>query len=292
MSAETFEYLCAETVDQALELLAANPDAAVLSSGHSFLPALKAGEITPDTVVDIGGLDALRGVTDDDNTIRVGASTTYATLVDSDTLQNAAGVLPAAARETADVQIRNRGTVGGNLARPYAVSDLSAAVVAADATLAVRNHDNRRRVDAERFFTGTESTALDDDELLTAIEVPAKPAAGGAYVKQTGPSSRYTLVGVAARLRVTDGAVTTAGVAAVGATEQVVRLPAVEDALETEPLSDERVADAAARATTGLTDALVADDQASAEFREQLLAVNTERALDEAAERARAADST
>ena len=291
MSREAFDYLRAETVGQALDLLAANPEAAVLTSGHSLLPALKSGQTRPRTVVDIGEIDSLNGITVDDDAVRIGAATTYTTLVNSDPLERCAPPVPAAAAETADRQIRNRGTVGGNLAHPYPVSDLSAACVAANATLVARSPHDRRRLNAEAFFTGERSTALAEAELLIHVEVPAMPGIGGTYIKRTCPSSRYTLVGVAAQVRVADDTATEVGVATVGATERVARLSAVEDALEGEVPSTERLETAATQATASLDEPLVDDDQASASSRANLLAVDTERALEQAVERARTSAS-
>jgi carbon-monoxide dehydrogenase medium subunit len=267
--------------------LADDPAVELLAGGHSFLPRLKQGHVDPDTVVDIGEIDALRGVTDDGDAIRIGALTTYATVEAADGVRPKAPALAEAIGATADTQIRNRATVGGNLLTPYPVSDLSAAAVADDVTLVFEGFDGEHRVEAETFLRAPHATVGATD-LLTRIEVPhATGAVGGAYVKRSTTTSRYTLLGVAVRLAVGDGTVSNAGVAVTGATDHAVRLPSVEDALDGTTLDGETIRAAAARATADVDESTMRDDsEASAAFRADVLPVETERALERAATRA------
>ncbi|MFB6130158.1 MAG: xanthine dehydrogenase family protein subunit M [Salinigranum sp.] len=288
MYPDSFEYHRAESVGDALELLSAHPEAEILAGGHSLLPTMKSGLSSPEALIDVGDLDELRGVETADGTTSIGALTTYATAANSQVVCENAAVLAEAASRVGDVQVRNRGTVGGNVAHADPASDLPGATIAADATMVLRGPDDERRVPSGEFFFGMYATDVAEDELLTRIEVPSRPDAVGAYAKKPSPSSGYAVVGVAASLAVDDdGAVSDVRVAANGATDRGVRLEPVEEALAGETLDAETIEAAAAVAADGLEEATMMDDlQASAAFRAQLLRAYAERALTEAAERA------
>jgi len=287
MPSAGFDYHTAETVDGALDLLEAHPDARILASGHGLLPGTKTGLPTPEAVVDVTGIDAIDGI-EYDGGASIGAATTYADVERAPQLRNGARELTEAIGEIADAQVRNRATIGGNLARPHRVSDLSPAVVAAGATLVAAGRDGERRIDAEAFFLAMHTTDLGEGELLTRIEVPLADGDGsGAYVKSRSRTSRYTLLGVAVRLETDDGVVSTARVAANGVVDHAVRLPPVEAVLEGERLDRDAVDAAAARATAGLDrSAMVDDEEASAAYRARRLEVDVARALERAGERA------
>ncbi|WP_380676101.1 FAD binding domain-containing protein [Salinigranum sp. GCM10025319] len=280
-------YRRAESVDHALDLLDAHPDAEPLAAGHSLLSTETVGATPPSTVVDIGDLDALRGIAVESDVTRIGALTTYRAVERREDLPASTTVFSEAVGETADVQIRNRATIGGNLVTPYPVADLSAAVFVVDATLVAQDRGGERRLGSTEFLRPG-GDGLDAGELLTAIEIPhPSESVGSAYLKGASPTSRYTLVGVAARLCVADGRVSDARVAANGVTPHAVRLAAVEDELAGERLDGSVVEAAAARAGETLDPAVVRDDtDASSRFRTHLLAVYAERALRSAAERA------
>jgi carbon-monoxide dehydrogenase medium subunit len=282
-----FDYHRAESIDHALELLAEYPGAEILAGGHSLLPTMKSGLANPDHLVDIGHIDAMRGIESGGGTVSIGALTTYADVASSEAVREGVTVVAEAAHEIGDVQVRNRGTVGGNVAHADPASDLPGAMLAADATLVAHGPDGQRAVGVDDFFEGMYATALAEDELLTRIELPSNPDAVGTYVKKPSPSSGYAMVGVAVSLTVEAGLVDTARVAANGVVDHGIRLGPVEDAIEGERLDADTVADAAGRAGDDVDDWMMMDDlQASAEFRGQLLEVYTERALTEAAERA------
>jgi len=287
MDANEFEYLRAETVTDALALLDDHPGATVLAGGHTLLPNMEVGLTDPETVVDIGGIDAMQGIECDGDVMQIGALTTYSEVIETDELRNCATVLTEAIGEIGDTQVRNRATVGGNLARPEPTSDLSAATIASDATLIATSRRGERRIDADDFFLPMRATALEEDELLTRIEVPLMGGdTSGAYSKTQSPSARYTLLGVAARVTVDDGVVSTARVAANGVTNHGVRLGGVEDALEGKEPNTETIGAAAAQAADRIDESQMIDDsQASATFRTQLLEVYTQQALERTAER-------
>lgn len=299
----SFDYRRPDSVDAALSALAAD-GAVALSGGHSLVPALKARERTPDVVVDLGGLDDLRGVEAEGEELAVGALTTYADFLAADPV--GADVLADATRAVGDRQIRNRGTVGGNLAAAEPRGDLPAAAVAANATLVVRGSDGERTVGADEFFRGDGETACGDDELLTEVRLPTAPAGeecveatrfGGAYAKKTHPSEGYAAVGVAARVGVADGTVTDARVAVNGVLDRPTRLDAVESALvgldvDAAPEaghagSEGPVAAAGARASDGIDPADARTDHlVSGAYRVELLPKYTRRAVAGAVARA------
>ncbi|MFB6354723.1 MAG: xanthine dehydrogenase family protein subunit M [Halobacteriales archaeon] len=290
MYPSTFEYHRPDSVAEAIDLVVEHADAEVelLAGGHSLLPTMKSGLASPDVVVDIGGLDDLRGIEPNGDATTVGALTPYADVVDHDGLWEAATVVAEAAGEIGDIQVRNRGTVGGNIAHNDPASDLPAAVLAADATVHASGRGGERTIPADDFFVGMYATALEPDELVTGIEVPHQAdGAGGAYVKKPSPASGYAMVGVAAVVEAEDGEITGARVAANGALDHATRLGPVEDALVGEPL-DPDVAEAAGKhATDDVEDWQLMDDiHASAEFRGHLLEVYAGRAIARAIERA------
>jgi carbon-monoxide dehydrogenase medium subunit len=284
-----FDYVEATSVEEALDLLGEHADAEVelLAGGHSLIPTMKSGLASPDVLIDLGGVDELRGLDRGDGSTTIGAMTPYAEIAADDALWDDATVLAEAAQAVGDIQVRNRGTIGGNLAHADPASDLPGAALAADVSLIVQGPDGERTVPADDFFVGMYATDVAGDELVTAVEVPHQPAgAGGAYVKKPSPSSGYAMVGVAAVVEADGDAIAGARIAANGALDHAARLEAVEDALVGEPL-DADVAEAAAEhALDGVEDWQLMDDlQASAEFRGHLLEVYTGRAIEAAFER-------
>jgi len=288
MYPDQFEFHRADSVEEAVELLADDPDAELVAGGHSLLPTMKTGLASPGSLVDISDIGSLDGIDHDGDSTHVGAMTTYADVADDDRLWDDATVFAEAASEVGDRQVRNRGTVGGNVAHADPASDLPGAVLAADATVHIQGPDGERTVPVDDFFEGMYETAAGETEVVTGLTVPhGGPDTASAYVKQPSPASGYALVGVAVRLSVEDGEVSDARVAANGVMDHGVRLPAVEDALAGATLDDDTVAEAADRAGDELDEYMVMqDNEASAEFRLQLLGAYTERALAQAAERA------
>jgi carbon-monoxide dehydrogenase medium subunit len=292
MYPDEFDYYEAETVAEAVDLLEehAMAETELLAGGHSLLPAMKTGLSSPDVLIDIGGVEALHGVSVEDDRLVVGAMTTYSEFLDAEAAHEHAPAFAAAVEQVGDRQVRNRGTVGGNLAHADPASDLPGAAVASDVTLVVQGPDGERSVPAEEFFFGMYATDLLPSELVTRVEVPSAAGAVGTYAKKPSPSSGYAMVGVAALIETDDGAVSSARVGASGVMDHGVRLEPVEEALVGEPLEEGTIEAAAGRATEDLDTAMMMDDlQASAEFRAQLLEVYTERALEDAMDRVSAA---
>ncbi|WP_232703287.1 FAD binding domain-containing protein [Halobacterium wangiae] len=291
MFPDEFDYHEAESVDHAVELLGeyGGQQVELLAGGHSLLPAMKTGLSSPDVLVDLGDVDELHGVRADGDTLSIGAMTRYSDLLDADAAREHAPAMTAAVAEVGDAQVRNRGTVGGNLAHADPASDLPGAALVSDATLVAQGPDGEREIPAEEFFYGMYATDLAEDELLTRVEVPVADGAVGAYAKKPSPSSGYAIIGVSVLLDVDGSTVTDARVGANGVVGQGVLLPSVADAIEGGSIDDDSAANAASRATDDVDEAMLMDDlQASGEFRAQLLEVYAERALLEAAEEASA----
>lgn len=288
MYPDKFDYYQADSVADAIELLEDHADAEVelLAGGHSLLPTMKTGLASPDVLIDIGNIDALDGIDDQGETTRIGANTNYATIAESDVVWANAPVVAEAAAAVGDIQVRNRGTIGGNIAHSDPAGDPPAAVLAADAVIHAQGPDGERAIDADDFFIAMYSTALEEDEIVTGVEIPNQgPRDTGAYVKKASPSSGYAMVGVAVSLETNGETVDTARVAANGALDHATRLEGVEDALAGASLGGELV-DAAEHATEGIEEWEFMDDlQASADFRAQLLEVYTGRAIEAALDR-------
>lgn len=284
MYPDEFDYYKAEEIQEALNLLEKYSDQApkVLAGGHSLLPAMKTGLSSPEVLIDIGDIYSMREIKSINDTLSIGGATRYSTLADSPIVAKYAPVLADAARQIGDVQVRNRGTIGGNLAHSDPASDLPGAVLASDAILVVEGPDGERSVPASEFFLGMYTTNLADNELLTRIEVPLIEKKIGAYAKRPSPSSGYAMVGVAAQLTTDGDTVESIHVGANGVMTHGVRLKPVEEALLDSQLNPTTIEMAAEHAGDDLdTDMMMSDLHASNEFRAQLLKVYTKRALSE-----------
>jgi carbon-monoxide dehydrogenase medium subunit len=283
----TFDYYRARSVADAHQLLAANPGAKLLAGGHSLLPLLKLRLAAPPALIDIGRVAELRGITRDGGHFRIGALTTHAELASSRDLRAGAPALADAAAGIGDPAVRNRGTIGGNIAHADPASDLPAVLVAVDARFTVAGPNGERTLPADQFFTGIMSTALHEDEILLWIHVPAAaPGQGSAYEKFTHPASRYAVVGAAAWLAVADGTCSAARVALGGLLPHARRAPSVERALVGKPLTDDLIAAAARQAAADLGGDVAGDIFASAEYRAAMAPVFIRRAIAGAAARA------
>jgi carbon-monoxide dehydrogenase medium subunit len=283
MYPESFDYYRASTPEEAIELLEEHADVEteLLAGGHSLIPTMKSRLAAPDVVVDVGGISSLDAIDEYGDGVRIGALTTYADVASSTRVSEASPTVSEAAGEIGDVQVRSRGTIGGNIAHADPASDLPAAVLAADATVHAVGPNGEREIDIDDFFVAIYTTALGEDELLTHVDVPSiEPTDAGAYVKKPSPSSGYALIGVAATVRTNGSVIESARVAANGTVDHAIRLPGVEDELGDRTLDEETASQAASRAGENIDSFRVLEDlQASSEYRQQLLQRYTEDAL-------------
>ena len=288
MFAPQFDYYRAGSVAEAAALLAEHPEAKLLAGGHSLIPLLKLRLAAPSALVDIGRIDSLRSIREESGTIEIGALTTHSELASSELLRSRATALAEAAGMIGDPAVRNRGTIGGNVAHADPASDLPAVLACLGAEFRVTGGNGDRSVGASDFFEGLMSTAIGEGEILTSIGIPTVDSAcGSAYAKFAHPASRYAVIGAAAALVVDeDGSCTCASVTLGGLVPAPVRATAVEEALVGTRLDAAAIASA-----SGLTgDALDADDvlgdvYASAEYRRSVAQVWVQRALSSAAAR-------
>lgn len=278
-----FEYVRAGSVDEAIECLArGGPDTKVLAGGHSLVPMIKLRLARPSRLIDIGRLAELRYVRDEGDVVAIGALATHAEVASSAVVRRQAPLLAEAAAAIGDVQVRNRGTVGGSLAHADPAADYPAAVLAARAELVARGPGGRRRaIPAGSYFLGLFTTALEPDELLVEVRVPARPAgAGAAYVKYPHPASGFAVVGCAAQVTARGGAFADVAVAFTGLAAAPFRDAEVESALRGQPATEAAVAAAAERAARGvehvLSDTFTASEP---DYRRHLARVYARRAL-------------
>jgi len=280
----SFDYEAPRTLGEALALLAARgEDAKLLAGGHSLLPAMKLRLAQPPALIDLGRIPGLSYIREAHERIALGAMTTHAAVAVSELLRRSCPLLAEAAAAIGDVQVRNRGTLGGSLAHADPAADYPAAILALDAELVTISEHGERVIKARDFFTGMFTTALRPDEILIEVRVPKTGTAGSAYKKFHHPASGFAVVGVAAVVKTKAGRIESASVGITGVAERAYRATAVEQALRGQAASS--LADAAAHAADGVE--ALGDHFASSEYRAHLAAVFTRRALEEARARAR-----
>ncbi len=277
-----FDYHRVDNVAAAVRLLGQNPDAKLLAGGHSLIPMMKFRLAAPSALIDIGRIAALRGVSEADGRIRIGALTTHAEVAASGLLLQRCPMLAETAHKIADPAVRNKGTVGGNIAHADPASDLPAVLVALGATVHLEGPDGLRQVAAADFFTGLLESDVRADEVLIAIDFAwRKPGAAGVYLKVENPASGYAVCGAAAIVR--------AGVASAlcfnGITATPLVATAVCDALAGSDLSDAAIASAVDQ-HLAVAEPLY-DLHASGEYRVHLAKTYGQRALRAARDLAR-----
>ena len=281
MYSANFDYVRANSIDEAVELLGQHSNATLIAGGHSLIPAMKLRLANPELLIDIGRLEDLKGITSTTSRVNIGALTTHAEIATSD-------LVPAGLREAAGVvadrQVRNRGTIGGNVAHADPASDLPTILTALQARFHLTGPDSSRTVPASEFFEGFFETAKRKDEILLAVEVPT--GGGSAYEKLANPASGYCMVGAGAVVHVEHGKCSSASVAVGGLTPGPVRCPSVEAALAGKKLDAETIAAAAKMVENDLPEDLLGDMHASEEYRKAMASVYVKRAVTKAAGRA------
>ncbi|MGE3909416.1 MAG: xanthine dehydrogenase family protein subunit M [Chloroflexota bacterium] len=280
-----FEYVAPETLDEAIKLLAeSGGDAKILAGGHSLLPAMKLRLAQPAKIIDLRKVPGLNEIKVDANGTTIGAMVTHADVARSPEIQRALPALAEAASVVGDLQVRNRGTLGGSLAHADPAGDPPAAFLALDGSVVVKGPNGERTIPGTEFFVDILTTNLAEDEIATAVKFPVlAPGTGTAYVKFDHPASHYALTGVAAAIKLgSDGNVESVKVGVTGVGVKAYRATAVEEALVGKGAG--AIADAASHAADGID--CNDDIHASADYRAHLAVVFTRRALQAAFERA------
>jgi len=280
MYAAAFDYHRPTTIDEAIALLAKHgDDAKLLAGGHSLIPAMKLRLARPTVVVDIARIASLSDIREVGGRLVIGALATHRAVESSALVKSRCPLLAETAAVIGDVQVRNRGTIGGSLAHSDPAADYPAAILALDAEIEVAGPQGRRTIHAADFFVDLLQTSLGADEIITEVRVPPT-ARTVAYVKTEQKASGFALAGVAIVVGPDGVRIGVTGVAA-----KAYRAAAAEQALagQRSPTAD-AIALAASRAADGVDP--LNDIHASAQFRAHLAQVNTRRALDTAFSRA------
>ncbi len=282
-----FDYLTPATLAEAVSLLGQHPDEAkILAGGHSLIPAMKLRLATPQIVIDIGRIKDLSYIREEGGQIRIGATTTHYQLEASDRLREICPLLPECAAQIGDVQVRNKGTIGGSIAHSDPAADWPAAIIALGAEMVAVSAGGERVIKADDFFVDMLTTALEPGEILREIRIN-RPSAdfGQVYLKVPQPASGFAVVGVAVSLtRDKSGACASAGIGITGVASKAYRASAVEKALVGKALDQQSIAAAAEHAADGVS--VNGDLYASDAYRTHLAKVYTRRAIETAVSRA------
>ncbi|MDI3269123.1 MAG: xanthine dehydrogenase family protein subunit M [Bacillota bacterium] len=275
-----FDYERASSVEEAVHLLQSHKgEARILAGGHSLLPLMKLRLASPAVLVDIGGIQDLKGIAVEGKDLVVGALTTHSELSRDERVKKNLPLLAEAAGLIGDLQVRNRGTVGGNLAGADPASDLPAVALALEARLMVEGPQGAKEIPMEDFILGPLLTALGPDEVVRAVRFPIPAETWkGAYAKFEHPASGYAAAGAAVVLLLDEGGtIKEARVAITGAADMAYRARAVEEALKGEKADEEVFTRAAEQAAEGAS--FSGDLFASGDYRRHLAQVYTRRAL-------------
>ena len=278
MIPSSFDYVAPTTVDDAVSALAqAGEDAKVIAGGQTLMPVLRLRLAAPTVLVDLGRIDELRGVREDGDSLVIGAMTTYYDLLRNPLVSKHALLLAEATRTVADPQIRHRGTLGGNLAHADPAGDLSAPVLALEATLTVAGPSGRRSIPAAEFFVDYFTTALQPDEILTEVRMPKHTDWAARYEKLHRVAQAWSIVAVAATVEVDGGIVRQARIALTNMASVPVRARGVEESLIGQAASEDLIRAAAEHAAEGIDP--MTDGNADADYRSHLAKILTRRAV-------------
>ncbi len=287
MFPENFEYVSPATVTEAAQFLQQYPDdAKILAGGQSLIPILKLRLAAPRFVVDIGRIQELKAIREDDGNLEIGSLVRHVEIERSPIVAQHCPLLAETAAEIGDMQVRNRGTIGGSLAHADPAGDFPAAILALGAVLVAESTTGTREIGADHFFVDIMTSALEPNEILTSIRVPkAGPRTGTAYVKFHQQASGFAIVGVASIVILDgQGQVADSRVAVTGVDSKPYRAKQVEESLRGTAATSRDIASAAAFAAQGVEP--LSDIHASSQYRADLAAVFTRRSLEKAARRA------
>ena len=288
MIAQPFEYVVPTSLGEAVNLLQKHGGRAkILAGGHSLIPMMKLRLAAPEFLIDIGRIPELSYIKDDGGMIRIGALTTHYVIESSDVIKKHLPALVDAAGLIGDVQVRNKGTIGGSIAHADPAADYPASILAFDATIVTLGPKGERKIPASKFFVDMMTTALDPHELVREIQIPVKSGkVGSAYLKMAQKASGFAICGVAAVVELdVSGAISNAAIGITGVASYAFRSGAVETGLKGVKPSLDILKKASQRAADGFI--ALEDIHASAEYRTDLARIYTRRALQAAVERAK-----
>jgi aerobic carbon-monoxide dehydrogenase medium subunit len=273
-----FDYLAPTSVEEALAALGQHgDDAKIMAGGQSLLPVLRMRLNAPEMVVDLGRIEALRGVRDDGDAIVVGAMTTHNDVLHDPLVKDNAFVIIKAVELLADPQVRHRGTFGGALSHADPAGDLGAPCLALDAEFVIAGSGGERTVAADDFFVDLFDTAIEEGEILKEVRIPKRAGWGAHYEKFVRVAHQWPIVAVAAAVLVQEGTISEARVGLTNMGSTPLRARSVEQALVGQPATDEAVRAAAASAAEGTNPP--SDLNGDADYRRHLVTVLTRRAV-------------
>lgn len=288
MIAASFEYDAPSTIEEAIGLLERyGEEAKILSGGHSLLPMMKLRLASPERVIDINGIPGLSYIKEEGGVLKIGALTREAEIEHSELLKKKFPIFSDVTKLIADPQVRNMGTVGGNLAHGDAANDHPAAMLALRATVIATGTGGKRSIPIDEFFFGFYQTALQPTDILTEIQIPVPPkGTGSAYHKLERKVGDYATAGVAVQLTINDKGICTAiGIGLTNVNPTPLRAARSEQALLNKPLTDENIATAAQLASEDCNPS--ADLRGDEEYKRAMVAVLVKRMIKKAIERAK-----
>lgn len=281
-----FGYHLPESLPDACRLLAdLGEDARVVAGGHSLIPMMKLRMAQPEHLIDLRAVRELKGITAGDGAITIGAMTTQAEIIASEDLAKSCPILREASLQIADPQIRNLGTIGGNVANGDPGNDMPAVMQALDGTFQVQGPAGKREIRARDFYEAAFYTALEDDEILTAIRLPLPPESHGyAYLKQKRKIGDYATAAAAVILTMDGSACESAAIALTNVADTPLFAEAAATALIGRTI-DKTAIDAAVEAAEAITSP-AEDGRGPAAFRTKIAGVMVRRAIEQAESRA------
>ncbi len=286
MIAQSFQYESPGTIAEAISLLQKHGDEAkILSGGHSLIPMMKLRFASPEYVIDINNIPGLSHIIKEDGVVRIGALTRESEIEHSDLLKKHFPIFADVTKLIADPQVRNRGTLGGNLAHGDAANDHPAAMLALRANVIITGSDGDRIVPIDEFFFGFYQTAIQPDEILTEIQLPVPPpGTGSAYHKLERKVGDYATAGVAVQLTLDGNGICTAvGIGLTNVNPVPLRAARSEEALLGKPITEETIALAAQYASEDCSPS--SDLRGSEEYKRAMVAVLLKRMVHKAVER-------
>ncbi|MBI2540109.1 MAG: xanthine dehydrogenase family protein subunit M [Deltaproteobacteria bacterium] len=277
----SFEYHSPATLKEAIDLLQSREDAKILAGGQSLVPLMKLRLAKPAHLIDLSRIPDLSFIREQDQSIAIGAMTTYAEIEESPLLLRRCPLLPQTASAVGDVQVRSQGTLGGSLAHADPAGDMPAAILALGAEIKAIGPRGERTIKAEDFFLGLLMSALEPDEILAEITIPMLEQSKTAYLKAAQRASGFAVVGIAVCLQLDSaGACREIRIGVTGVGDKVYRAEAVEKQLLGKKLEAGLAQKAAADVTSGVD--VIEDINGSKQYRSHLASVYTVRAIEAA----------
>jgi carbon-monoxide dehydrogenase medium subunit len=286
MIAQNFEYVVPASLGEAVNLLQKHGGRAkVLAGGHSLIPMMKLRLAAPEFLIDIGRIPELSYIKDEPTKIRIGALTTHYLVETSSVIKKRLTALADAAGCIGDVQVRNKGTIGGSIAHADPAADYPASLLAFDATIVTLGPQGERLIPASKFFVDMMTTALEQNELVREIHIPVKSGrVGSAYLKMAQKASGFAICGVAAAVELdAAGALSNAAIGITGVGSYAFRASKAEAALKGIQPTGDALKKACEKASDGIF--ALEDIHASADYRLDLARIYARRALQAAIER-------